>query len=243
MEDKFLLPGSDGELEPSSNIWLKGIVFTAWTDMLRPTVKPGYRITVGCKRRVLATAPAADFQGLYERIASLATQRLLELVSPDPSPSVSIVSHGWRLLGEAGNLATAFITLAVRSPEDVDNCLDGEKLPTAEEFRTPGGTSLTDLARLAQQHPEELYSEFDFTDAADCSSNLITVSYAEHISKIPEGDPFDFKPSIDRAEAFAKWYYRILEGFGEVDLSFRAVRREWFLVDRKLVTIHICFRR
>lgn len=105
------------------------------------------------------------------------------------------------------------------------------------------GTSLENLARLAQERPDELYSEFDFTDAAGCSSKLITVSYAERISKIPEGAPFDFKPSVDRAGAFANWYHRILERFGEVYSPFRASRREWFLVDRQLVTVHIFFSR
>jgi len=238
-----MAPGNDGELDTSTNIWLKGIVFTAWTDMLRPAVKPGYRVSVGFKRRVSATDPAADFQRLYERVASMATQRISELVLPEPSPAVSIVCHGWRLLGEAGTVATAFLTLAVRSSEDVGNCLDNETPPSVEELRSPGGTSLENLARLTQQHPEELYNEFDFTDNAACNSNLITVSYAESIPKIPEGAPLDFKPSIDRAEAFANWYHRILERFGEVGSAFRPSRREWFLVDRKLVTIHICFRR
>ncbi|HEY3458587.1 MAG TPA: hypothetical protein VGK64_28660 [Bryobacteraceae bacterium] len=237
-----MLPGSDGELNTSANIWLKGIVFTASTGVLRQAVQPGYRVSVGFKRRVSATDPGTDFQGLYERATSLATQRMSELVSPNPSPA-SIVCHGWRLLGEAGNVATAFLTLAVQLPEDVDNCLDAEKAPSVEELRSPGGTSLENLARLAQQRPEELYNEFDFTDAAACSSNLITVSYAESIPEIPEGDPFDFKPSVDRAEAFANWYHHILERFGEVHSPFRASRREWFLVDRQLVTVHIFFSR
>ena len=96
---------------------------------------------------------------------------------------------------------------------------------------------------MAQQRPEELYSEFDFTDASVLGSDLITVSYAESIPRIPENDPFDFKPCLERAEAFANSYYRMLERFGEVSSPFRATRREWFLVDRKLVTIHICFSR
>src|SRR5579872_210061 len=243
MEQKFMLPGCDGELDPSANIWLKGIVFTTWADMLRPAVKPGYRVSVGFKRGISAVGPPADFHALYERVASVATQRMSELVSSDPSPAVSILCQGWRLLGEAGNVATAFITLALRSPEEVDNGLDAERPPSVEELRTPGGTSLEDLARLAQQRPEELYSEFDFTDASVPGSDLITVSYAESIPRIPESDPFDFKPSLERAEAFSNSYHRMLERFGEVSSPFRATRSEWFLVDRKLVTIHICFSR
>jgi hypothetical protein len=243
MEQKFMLPGGDGELDLSTNIWLKGIVFTTCAAMLRPAVKPGYRVSVGFKRGAPAEDPPADFRALYERVAWVATQRMAELVAPDPSPAVSILSHGWRLLGETGNVATAFITLVLRSPEEVDNDRDAERPPSVDELRTPGGTSLDDLARLAQQRPEELYSEFDFTRASVPGSDLITVSYAESIPETPEGHPFDFKPCVERAEAFAKSYHRMLERFGEVSSPFRATRREWFLVDRKLVTIHICFSR
>jgi hypothetical protein len=243
MEQKFMLPGCDGELDPSTNIWSKGVVFTTWADMLRPAVQPGYRVSVGFKRGVSALDPPTDYHALYQRVASVATQRISELVSRDPGPVVSILSHGWRLLGETGNVATAFITLALRSPEEVANGIDSARPPSAEELRTPGGTSLEDLARLAQQRPEELYSEFDFTDDSVPGSDLITVSYAESIPSIPESDPFDFNPCVERAETFAKSYHRMLERFGEVGSPFRATRREWFLVDRKLVTIHICFSR
>jgi hypothetical protein len=242
MEQKFMLPGCDGELDPSINIWLKGIVFTSWADMSRPVVKAGYRVSAGFKRGVSAVDPPADFRALYERVAFVATQRMSELVPSDPGPAVSILCHGWRLLGEAGNVATAFITLALRPPE-VDNGPNVERPPSAEELRAPGGTSFEDLARLAQQRPDELYSEFDFTKDSVPGSDLITVSYAETIPEVPESDPFAFKPCVERAEAFANSYHRMLERFGEVTSPFRAKRREWFLVDRKLATIHICFSR
>src|SRR4051812_47355525 len=115
MEEKFMLPGCDGELDSATNIWLKGIVFTTWANMLRPTVTPGYRVSVGFKRGVSVVDPPADFRALYERVASVATQRMSELASRDPKLAVSILCHGWRLLGEAGKVATAFITLAIRS--------------------------------------------------------------------------------------------------------------------------------
>ena len=99
------------------------------------------------------------------------------------------------------------------------------------------------MSRSAQQRPEEVYSEFDFTAASVPGSDLITVSYAESIPSIPESDADDFKPCFERAEAFANSYHRMLERFAEVSSPFRATRLEWFLVDRKLATIHICFSR
>jgi hypothetical protein len=243
MEKRFMLPGCDGELDPATNVWLKGVVFTTWADMLRPAVAPGYRVSVGFKRGVSVVDPPADFRALYERVAFVAIQRMSELISRDPNLAVSILCHGWRLLGEAEKVATAFITLAIRLAEEVENGLDAERPPLVEELRIPGGTTLDELARLAPQHPDELYSEFDFTDASVPGSDLITVSYAEVIPRIPESDRFDFEPCVARAEAFANSYHKMLERFGEVSSPFRVTRREWFLIDRKLATIHICFSR
>ena len=85
-----MLPGCDGELDPSTNIWLKGIVFTTWADSLRVAVKPDYRVSVGFKRGISTAGLPAGFQALYDRVASVATQRMSELVSSDPSLAVSI---------------------------------------------------------------------------------------------------------------------------------------------------------
>jgi hypothetical protein len=243
MERKFMLPGCDGELDAATNIWLKGIVFTTWADMLRPAVRPGYRVSVGFKRGVSVVGAPADFRALYERVSSVATQRMSELVSTQSNLAAAILCHGWRLLGEAGMVATAFITPAIQSPEDGDNGFEPERPPLVEELCTPGGTGLDDLARLTKEHPDELYSEFDFTHASRCGSDLITVSYAESIQRIPESDPFDFEPCVARAETFANSYHIMLARFGEVSSPFRVTRREWFLVDRKLATIHIYFNR
>ena len=112
------------------------------------------------------------------------------------------------LLGEAGKVATAFITLAIRSREEIENGLEAERPPLVEGpalLRVE--RVLMILARLAPQHPDELYSEFDFTDASAPGSDLITVSYAESIPRIPESDAFDFEPSVARAEAFANSYH------------------------------------
>ena len=69
------------------------------------------------------------------------------------------------------------------------------------------------------------------------------MSYAETIREAPHGESTDFKPFADRAEAFANSYYNLLQHFGEVNTPFLPTHREWFLADRKLVTVHICFNR
>jgi hypothetical protein len=240
MEEKFLLPGRDGEFDPSANIWRKGIVFTNRAEMPRLPVKPGYRVSVALKRGVFAAQPLAGFRELYKRVAFLGKQRVSELTLSDPSLAGVIVCHGWRLLGDAGNMATAFMTLALQEGE---NEFAGEQPPTDEDLRGPGGSSFADVARVAPQRAEELYNEFDFTDSLAPSSDPITVSYAEAIPESPEGDSTNFKPIVERAETFANSYYNLLKRFGEVNSPFRTKDREWFLADRRLATVHICFSR
>jgi len=69
------------------------------------------------------------------------------------------------------------------------------------------------------------------------------VSYGEPIPEIPAGESTDFQPFVDRAQIFANSYHHLLQHFGEVSTPFRPTQREWFLADRKLVTVHICFNR
>jgi hypothetical protein len=243
MDDKFSLPGSDGELDPSSNMWRKGIVLTKrpGTQSLS-AVKQGYRVSVVFKRGVSAEHPVAGFHDLYQRVSFVANQRISELTPPDSNeqPASVILCHGWRLLGDTGNLATAFVTLGIGSPDESGTNVEGEQVPTDEDLRSPGGASLEDLVRLTPQRAEELYNEFDFTDASTPSSDPITVSYAETIL---DGDLADFTPFVERAEEFARSYYKLLKRFEEVNSRFRVTRREWFLADRRLVTVHICFSR
>ena len=103
--------------------------------------------------------------------------------------------------------------------------------------------SFAEVARLALQRAGEIDNEFDFTDPSAPGSDPITVSYAETIRKVPNGGSTDFKPCVDRAEIFANSYHHLLQHFGEVNPLFRPTHREWFLADRKLVTVHICFSR
>ena len=225
MQEKFLPSGQDDELDPFADIWRKGIVYTA---RAAPAMSRGYRVSVGFKRGVSAERPLTSFRDLYDRVAFVGRQRI---------PDGAIVCQGWRLLGDTGNIAAAFITLAVRSQD-----LAGEPSPTDDELSAPGGASLADLARLAPQRADEIYNEFDFTDPS-AATHLITVSYAEPIPEIPGGESTDFKPFVDRAERFANSYHHLLQHFGEVNTPFRPTHREWFLADRKLVTVHICFSR
>ena len=243
MDEKFSLPGSDGELVPSSNIWRKGLVFTqrVRTQAL-PTVKPGYRVSVSFKRSISEKYPLAGFHDLYQRVAFVANQRISALTLLDNNEQLVsvILCHGWRLLGDTGKLATAFTTLGIQAPGENETKVEGEQVPTDDDLRSPGGTSLDNLTVLAPQRADEFYNEFDFTDASTPSSDPITFSYAETIL---DDDPADFAPFVERAEEFARSYHTLLTCLGEVHSPFRVMRREWFLADRRLVTVHICFNR
>jgi hypothetical protein len=110
------------------------------------------------------------------------------------------------------------------------------------DLRGTGGSSLADLARAEPQRAEEIYNEFDFTDFSAPSSDPITVSYAEAIPEISEGDSTNFRPFVEQRR-FANSDYNLLKRFGEVSPPFRTKHREWFLAERRLATIHICFSR
>ena len=237
MQEKFMLPGRDGELDPTANIWRKGIVFINRAEIPgSPAVKPGYRVSAGFKRAVSAAQPLTGFRDLYDRVEFVGRRRISELTAADPTLAGAIDCHGWRLLGDSANIATAFVTLAVGSPE-----LAGEPPPTDDDLLAPGGASLADAARAAPQRADEIYNEFDFTGPSAPGSDPITVSYAEPVPEIGDGDSTDFKPFVERAETFANSYFNLLRHFGEVSTPFRPTHREWFLADRKLVTVHICF--
>ena len=242
MHEEFLLPGRDGELASSASLWRKGIVFTRRHDL---PVGYGYRVSVGFKGGG-SFAPQTDngYRRLYQRVAFMANQRVSELAGSDPSVAAGIVSQGWRLLGDGGAIATAFIILALRSPGESDRDIVWQQPPTDEDLCAPGGASLEDLAGLAPQfRAGELYSEFDFTDPLASSRDVVTVSYGETVPAIPVEDSLDFQPYVERAESFAGTYHKLLTHLGEVETPFRTAHREWFLADRKLVTVHICFDR
>jgi hypothetical protein len=252
MRLKFSEPGGEGDLDPSANIWKKGIVFTrraASTEFPADSEGcrfPGYRISVGFKRGV-SHRPVVGFQDLYGRVFSAGTRRVAELVSANQNlaTTASIVCHGWRLLGEGGKpvepnergkIAIAFVMLSLRA---AGNEKDGEREPTVADLGSPGGSSFEDLVRVEPQRAEEIYNEFDFSNS---TSDQVTVSFGENIPSSEDG-VFDFGPTVERAEKFARAYHGALASLGEVDTPFRVVRREWFLADPRFVTVHICFPR
>lgn len=238
---KFLLPGRDGELAEGVNLWRKGIVYTRRPDV---PVGPGYRVSAAFKRSGWPMQTHDGFHRLYQRVAFVANQRVSVLTARDSSLAAGIVCQGWRLLGDAGTVSTTFIMLALRSLGEKDNGIEWQQPPADQDLCGPGGASLEDLARLAPQwRAGELYSEFDFTDAYPSSLDLVTVSYGETVPEIPAGDFVDFRPFVERAESFSATYHEMLTQLGEVEMPFRTAHREWFLADRKLVTVHICFNR
>jgi hypothetical protein len=243
MDKKLAVSGSDGELDSAANIWRKGIVVTKRASAQSPSgLEAGYRISVVFKRSISAACPFAGFHDLYRRVSCLADERVSALVSPRNSerPLSAILCHGWRLLGNPGTMAAAFITLGIGPRGENGTSLGSMPAPTDNELRSPGGASIEELSRLMPQSAEEIYNEFDFTEPFTSMSDPITVSYAE---RVPEGDLVDFEPLLKRAETFAKWYHDLLKQFGEVKSSFRVMRREWFLADLQLLSIHVCFSR
>lgn len=241
MHEKFLSPGRDGELSDAANLWRKGVVYTKRPDM---PVGPGYRVSAAFKTNGSLMQTHEGFHLLYRRVAFVANRRVSELIAANPNLSAGIVSQGWRLLGDAGIVAATFIMLALRSLGEMDNDIEWEQPPADQDLRRPGGAGLEYLTRLAPQwRAGELYSEFDFTDPYPSSQDLVTVSYGEVVANIPAGDCVDFRPFVERAESFAETYHQMLTKLGEVEMPFRAAHREWFLADRKLVAVHICFVR
>jgi hypothetical protein len=73
-----------------------------------------------------------------------------ELTAADPSLAAGIVCQGWRLLGDAGTMSTAFIMLALRSLGELGNDIEWEQPPADQDLRGPGGASLEDLTRLVR---------------------------------------------------------------------------------------------
>ena len=242
MDEKFWLPGRDGELATSANIWRKGIIFTRRARTpTQPGAKQRYCVTVAFKRGISIAHRFAGFHDLYKRVSFVANGRIAELRLHDTSrlPASMILCHGWRLLGGTGHIATAFITREIQSDGELGSSLAGLQPPTEDDLRSPSGASIEQLMQLGPQRSDEVYNEFDFTDASTSISDPITVSYAE---TVPVAARVDFEPFVERAESFALWYYNLLQSFGEVNSTFRIMGREWFLADSRLVTIHICFK-
>ena len=243
-QTNFLAPGSDGDLDAGADIWRKGLVYTRRSPIRpRQAVEQTYRVSVAFKRRVGASSPFSGYRELYRRVRTVATWATSELtcLETGEAPTGIVVCHGWRSLGEGGEIATAFITVDLRCSERGATEFSGEPEPTEETLRSPGGATLEELARIAPQRADEFYNEFDFTEPSTADTAPVTLSYGEPTS----GDEaVDFQPFVERAERLARDYYTFLQSLGEAHSNaFRVTRREWFLADQGFITIHVCFDR
>lgn len=242
----FLVPGSEGHLAPGVDIWRKGLVYTKRLGIApQRSVGHGHRVSAAFKRKVGASHPFTGYGELYRRVRAIASLRISELtrIETGETPSSVVLGHGWMAtsLGDRGEMAAAFITLEHLCSDPGATKIQGEPEPTEEALMSPGGATLEEIARLAPQRANELYSEFDFTEPSTAEPGLVTLSYGESVS---DAGAVDFRPFVERAEGLAKSYRTFLESLGEVcSPAFRIVRREWFLADRNFVTIHICFDR
>ena len=233
-DHKFLEPGSDGEPAPES-LWRKGLVYTLRT---RKTHRDDYRISVGFKKGVAAVNATTGFQEVYHRVTAVGRHRISQLTCPDTgdAPRSIILGQTWRPLGD--NIITSLITLSLRCPGQ--SATNGELPPDDEALRSPGGSTLEELERLAPQHADEIYNEFDFTDPSSPNPASITLSYGESVAG--SGTVFDFEPFVKRAGQAAHSYYQLLRKLGDASAAALRIRhREWFLASPSFVTIHVCF--
>src|SRR5215469_3851703 len=153
----FLAPGSDGELDPDTNLWRKGLIYTRRTGLssLQSTWQH-YRISVGFKRGFGEAHLFTGFQDAYRRVTTIANWRLSQLTCPETgeTPASIILCHGWRCLGE--KIVTALITLGLRCSDQGVIDVKSELVPTDPALRSPGGATLEELARLAPQRADEI---------------------------------------------------------------------------------------
>src|SRR5690349_15874946 len=126
MHENLLLPGRDGGLDEGINLWRKGIVYTKRPDV---PVGPGYRVSASFKTSGWRMQTDDGFHSLYNRVAFVANRRVGELTAAEPSLAAGIVCQGWRLLGDAGNVSTTFIMLALRSRGERHNDIEWEQPP------------------------------------------------------------------------------------------------------------------
>jgi hypothetical protein len=239
---KFLAPGGDGELAPGTDLWRKGLVCTIRSELSSLGYsRQNYSISVLYKKSIGAAQPFTGFKEAYQRAFAVANHRISQLTCPESEkmPDPIIWCQGWRLIGE--NIVTALITLGLRCPDQSLTDVQGEPVATDEALRSPGGTPLEGLGRLAPQAADEIYNEFDFTDPPTHHADVVTFSYGEPVWS---RHAIDFSPFVVRAEKMARSYHGLLQTFGEAGSQpFRVRHREWFLASQTFVTIHVCFDR
>lgn len=212
---------------PNSDIWRKGVVYTLRSVPL-PSSSAPYRVTAAFKCGPRAHALKAGFQGLYQRVRTLA----LSAFPPGATPE--IICHGWRTL-EHANISTAFITLE-HNPDRPSH----QPAPINLDFLQPGGASLAELERLRPQDADVVFNEFDFVDNSSPQSHLVTFSYGERVT-LP--DPIDFAPFVHKAERQARRFHAFLKDQDEITYAFAILQRDSFLADSNFVTVNICFER
>ena len=240
----FLQPDSDGALGPDMNEWRKGLVYTAKPEIPSP-LRPGqeYRITVAFKRKTGTTEAFTGYGELYQRVTAIAKARISQLkcANTGEAPYTWLMCHGWRCLGDAQDIATAFITIGLVCPEQAGAYPKGENEPSAEALRSPGGATLEVLTRFAPQRADEFYNEFDFSHPSDESTDPVILSYGE---SVPTCEGINFQPFVQRAEKLASFYHDLLQTFAAVPGAeqLRIIRRKWYCVTHpNLVTIEVHF--
>lgn len=224
--------------------WRRGLVYTRRSDQA-VALDPGreYQVTVSFKRRRRPGERNHGYSDVYHRVRTIAETRISQLNCTEPGIArrVRIICQGWRPLGETEGITTAFVGVGLLYCARADDSAPGEPEPLEEDLKRPGGTPLDALSRLVPKRADEIYNEFDFTDASTASAEPLIVSYGESVSQC-EG--IDFQPFIRRAQQFADFYKGLVRKLAASPSSepLQMVRRRWYCItDPNLVTVELLF--
>lgn len=229
-------PGSEGALPPGIAEWQWGVTYTVRPELLAPLV-PGrqYRINANVRRRVTQGQEFTAYAELYRRASSIISARAAEFA---PTVHKWVMMHAW---GQFREFVFAVITLGVICPQEGNSLPHGQNAPLPEELTAPGG-AIRDMLVSDDASPRrlhEIYSDFDYRDAAKEKSDIAIFSYGEYV---PSSKDLDFAPFVERAEHRARLHRDLLypQSAGN---PLTIVRRDWLCATNPdIAVVHIFFK-
>src|SRR5262249_39537427 len=136
----FNKPGADGTLPEGFNPWRWCLSYTVRPDILSPLV-PGreYIVAVSALQRISSNEQFEGYASLYDRATAIAEGRVAQLRCSTKGHVLRsrILTHGW--FTHKIPAARAFLTIGVSCVKEGDSLRSGERKPTREELKMPGG--------------------------------------------------------------------------------------------------------